>query len=651
MKFEVFDKLLDAVLVVDQDKSIVYSNEAFATMIGVSLKRLKVGKKGHEFIEFQDKDIFLMPNGSWGKDVATLYKEFKFETKKGNKGEASVAVIPVTGDQETPVWVHFMRDMTLEIQLQKKYRAELEQKEDVIEDLKKAQAELQKYSKNLEHMVEERTEELRKANTFVETMINSLGQGLLVFNKNNECLPRFTKACIDLFPIKPALKTKVWDILNLDEKKTKSFIKWSESIFSEILPFEDMAGLGPSFVEGPEQKYVSLEYYPFREDDGSLAGIVTVATDKTKEQQATREAQRQQEYANMIVKLVKNKNQFLTFVSDGRRMIDFLLEITSTHTTDQKANEERVHLSEILLLLHSIKGGAGVYSITKIFELAHEIESSLEPFKKLDKSEFLKYLPKFHEDIVKLHTILENYFKEYRAFLGDAIVDGESRIELKLKDLESFAGKMLEHHDPFELTQTFEENFIKQPAFELLSNYSDRVIELAQQNGKKMHPIQFEGKEVKVKGDYFGELFTNLVHAFSNVVIHGLESPEERMQNGKDEFGQIKVIFFPYLNQDKKWMKIIIEDDGRGIDPQIIVKKLKKNGMTDEQLLNKTSLDIVQHIFDDSFSTAETVTNLAGRGVGMSAIKASVEHLNGNLVMETLPGLGCKLIIDVPDFN
>jgi two-component system chemotaxis sensor kinase CheA len=642
LDFSVFDKLLDSVLVVDEKKAIVYCNEAFATMIGVSIKRLKPGKMGHEFLTFEDPSVFLMPEGNWGKDSATLYKEFAFETKKGNKGEASIAVIPVkVADQSC--WVHYMRDMTLEIQLQKKYRAELEQKEGVIDDLKDAQAELQKYSKNLEQMVEARTEELRKANKFVQTMIDSLGQGLLVFNKENECMPTFTKACVELFPGQPEQGKKIWDIMELGEDKARSFKKWSDSVFSEILPFEDLSGLGPANVDGEDDQYIALEYHPFREDDGSLAGVVTVATDKTKEHQATKEAEKQQEYANMVIKLVKNKNQFLSFVKDSRKMIDHLVHVTS------EGNEDELDFNEILLLMHSIKGGAGVYSITKIFEMAHDYETGLEPYKERDPSEFLEYLPTFHQQILNIKKTLENYFKDYRYFLGDAIVDGFARVEIKLKDLHDFGDRLTSGEDGFLLKQKFEEQFVKQPAYSLLGNYSDRVIEIAENNGKKMNPITFHGKNVRINTEYYSELFTNLVHAFSNAVIHGLENPDDRKMNGKQETGQMNVNFYPYFSQGKKWMKISIEDDGRGIDPSIIRKKLIEKGLSEEEVESESELEIIQHIFDDSFSTAEAVSNIAGRGVGMNAIKASVLNMGGELVMESVKGQGCKLIIDVPD--
>ena len=102
----------------------------------------------------------------------------------------------------------------------------------------KAMADLEDYAKNLEKKVESRTAELRSANHLLEAILNSLGQGFLIFDEKGNCLPIYSKICEKILETNPT-KKKIWNVLKLSEQQAEEFKNWSKLVFEEVLPFED----------------------------------------------------------------------------------------------------------------------------------------------------------------------------------------------------------------------------------------------------------------------------------------------------------------------------------------------------------------------------------------------------------------------------
>jgi len=136
-----------------------------------------------------------------------------------------------------------------------------------------------------------------------------------------------------------------------------------------------------------------------------------------------------------------------------------------------------------------------------------------------------------------------------------------------------------------------------------------------------------------------------LVHLLRNCIDHGIEKPEEREKIGKARVGTIKLI----AQRQENHTTIIIEDDGRGIDPEVIKKKGLEKGIISQEdaykLNDEESMDL---IFVSGFSTAEKVTETSGRGVGMDAVKASIGSLGGSIKIDSKVGVGTKITLQLP---
>jgi two-component system chemotaxis sensor kinase CheA len=180
------------------------------------------------------------------------------------------------------------------------------------------------------------------------------------------------------------------------------------------------------------------------------------------------------------------------------------------------------------------------------------------------------------------------------------------------------------------------------PIRNVFERFPRLVRDIARQQGKQIDLI-VEGEETRVDKAIIDEIGEPLVHMIRNSVDHGLESPAERKARGKSPVGTILLSAAQESNQ----VVITIADDGRGIDAGAVRRKAIARGLLgpDEVV---TDREAVQFIFAEGFSTADSVTDLSGRGVGLDVVLKCTERLNGLIEAETMPGAGTKFTIQLP---
>jgi two-component system chemotaxis sensor kinase CheA len=170
-----------------------------------------------------------------------------------------------------------------------------------------------------------------------------------------------------------------------------------------------------------------------------------------------------------------------------------------------------------------------------------------------------------------------------------------------------------------------------------------RLVRDLAKNSEKKVQLEMSGEETEIDRNVVEELYEPLVHMVRNAVDHGLETPAERLEAGKGESGRIK------LQAYHKGGHIIVEisDDGRGMDPERILEKAKSKGLVSEDLV-LSEAEIYNLIFEPGFSTAENVTDVSGRGVGLDVVKRGLEKLRGKLDITSYPGQGSTFVISLP---
>jgi len=171
-----------------------------------------------------------------------------------------------------------------------------------------------------------------------------------------------------------------------------------------------------------------------------------------------------------------------------------------------------------------------------------------------------------------------------------------------------------------------------------------RVVRDVSQKTDKPIELILSGEDTEVDKTMVDKLSEPLIHLLRNSVDHGIEATvEERIAAGKEPEGNI------YLSASHKGSSFVIEisDDGRGIDTQKILRKAREKGFAKEDV-NYTDEEIVEFLFHAGFSTAEAITDISGRGVGLDAVKRSIEDLRGKITVETEFGVGSTFKIILP---
>jgi two-component system, chemotaxis family, sensor kinase CheA len=170
------------------------------------------------------------------------------------------------------------------------------------------------------------------------------------------------------------------------------------------------------------------------------------------------------------------------------------------------------------------------------------------------------------------------------------------------------------------------------------------VRDLSNKLGKEVRLV-FEGEETEADKNIIEALADPLIHIVRNSLDHGLETPEVRLAAGKTGTGTLTI----RAAQEADRVVIEIRDDGKGIDPALIKRKAYEKGIIDEATLERISdREAVNLVFAAGFSTAETVSDLSGRGVGMDVVRSGVERVGGSIQLESAAGKGTHLRISLP---
>ena len=168
------------------------------------------------------------------------------------------------------------------------------------------------------------------------------------------------------------------------------------------------------------------------------------------------------------------------------------------------------------------------------------------------------------------------------------------------------------------------------------------VRDLGARSGKRIEFVA-EGEETEIDRNMVDFLGDPLVHMVRNSVDHGIEPPEERRAAGKPETGTVRLSAYHASGN----VVVALRDDGRGLNREKIVRKAMQQGLiaTAEGMSDK---DVYELIFAPGFSTADQVTDVSGRGVGMDVVRRNIEALRGRIEIQSVPGQGTTFLVRLP---
>ena len=178
------------------------------------------------------------------------------------------------------------------------------------------------------------------------------------------------------------------------------------------------------------------------------------------------------------------------------------------------------------------------------------------------------------------------------------------------------------------------------------SNYAERYYRIARQVAEDMDKkaqLDIQGLDVEIDRNILEKINPPLEHMLRNAIAHGIEAPAERKQAGKPEAGQVSV----QLRQESNEVIITVSDDGRGLDlPRIRAEAQRLGLIQQNEVLDEDK--IISLIFKQGLSTTDTVSDIAGRGIGLDVVKNEISLLGGRISVNSVPGQGTAFTIHLP---
>lgn len=489
------------------------------------------------------------------------------------------------------------------------------------EKVKYLLVELRRYNTQLEAMVEERTKELQKLTDIQNAMLNSLGQGFVTIDKEYKINSVYSKAAVDMFEVTPSEVTPT-EILGIKEEEAQSFKDLYAMAFENMLDFDDVSKLNPELRSNSKNQKIFLSYAPIRNGEtGNLDYVMVIGTDKTAELESLEKFKKEWAFSQMITKMASNRFSLIKVISESLSMLKQAVQAVEQN--------KQYAVREVQRLVHTVKGSFSYFYIDEVTALAHDFETFLTPY--YDNQETPDELKlSMLEKIMGIQVAIECYIDHFDNILQ--YKDANSSRLIAIKDLDQFSHKLRSTHPA--LYMDFKNQFYRTKIEPFFQMYPTIVKDLGIKLNKEVRFV-LEGGQLDLPEGNWGEMFQQFIHVVRNSMDHGIETPAEREASGKSSMGEIRFKF----EVSGEMLRVTLSDDGRGLDWTKIAKK--DPTVTSEQ-------DAINRIKDGGISSKDEVSDISGRGVGVSAVFSVAKSWDVKAELVNNLGHGMKIIIEIP---
>lgn len=280
---------------------------------------------------------------------------------------------------------------------------------------------------------------------------------------------------------------------------------------------------------------------------------------------------------------------------------------------------------------------------------------SAEPAKKEPRSDVKAKVNNTPEsskqsEIAKTMRVSEKSIDNFLSYVGELIVVGEMynylQKNITTEEISDLAKDFRRVNQTFKnLSSNLQSSImeIRKVPMKSILQKSPRIVRDIASSTEKDIEVEIIGQQVEVDKRIVEMLDAPLTHMVRNAADHGIEPKQERMKIGKNQRGKIKI----EIIEESEYVSLKISDDGRGLNLDKIKEKAVKNGVIkqDQPLTNEQLVDL---IFAPGVSTAEKVTDVSGRGVGMDVVRQNINQANGKITINTKSGQGSEFIITMP---
>jgi len=458
----------------------------------------------------------------------------------------------------------------------------------------------------------------------IQSLLDVTGDGFLSFGPDYMVRPEYSRACEIIFGAEIAGK-RFPDLLYVEEQSKRDFTDGLDLYFTgkarpevifDLLDREVLVG----------ERVIELD---FRAIDEST--VMCSLSDATGQKQLEAQVEEQERRRSLILRVVSNRTHFGSFVDEAEALFQML------DAASRGEGEVAMDSEELLMNLHTFKGNANFLGFSRTGSVAHDLEDQLAAMEILDSefdftSEVFVLKRQFYDE---LNIVTDTLGKQWLEDIETVNVPSRyvRKVEQYVKNRYSADSQLVQAL----------EGFRRVPLSSLFSRFPALINDIAASRGRKVKSVEIRGGEFKVLPERFEPVVNSLTHVARNMIDHGIESPAEREMKGKDPAGEIRI----ELRDTGEVVEIEMSDDGQGIPTGAIEQRARAQGLiADGQEVSRR--DLLALIFKPGFSTAEMVTTVSGRGVGLSAVHEAVRRAGGKISVETKAGRGSRFRVSLP---
>jgi HPt (histidine-containing phosphotransfer) domain-containing protein len=465
---------------------------------------------------------------------------------------------------------------------------------------------LESLNANLEDKVAARTEALVARDRAMQRVLDSMDEGLATVSRDGTLRPERSNAFTAWFGDPGA--QPLWQVLfPEDAERAAGYACGFQQLVDDLLPFEVAVDQLPSQLERDGKSY-RIELRPVHEH-GKLDAVLLVVHDITAQLAALRAECAAREDHKLLANLLRDRRGFRRSVEELEGLI-----ATARDTGDRTV---RAHA------LHTLKGNAAVLGFATLATQTHAVEDELAAEGEIAAASF---------------AALEHGFHDALRRIQDLVSDARDRIDIDTRDYGRLIDQ-LQHHAAYDEILTLVEGWQREPVDNLLADLASHARRLAEQLGKRVQVV-VEGNGIRVVDDGLRTFCGSLVHAVRNAVDHGIEAPEARVARGKRATGLLRL---RASVAETGALIVSVTDDGGGVDIERVRARAQALGLPHE-----TTGEVLEALFSNGLTTCDHVTELSGRGIGASAVRAACRELGGDAQMITDPEHGSELRCVLP---
>lgn len=513
---------------------------------------------------------------------------------------------------------------------------------------------LQELNESLDHRVKEQTAKLAEEKRQITILLDNMKQAVFRVNTDSKIVAPISEYSKEIFGVDIEGKN-VFDVVfsqgDLDTGTQESVrsalhMAYGESSLQWMLS-EPTLPLKLRLEKF--SKTVRLAYEPLYTSSDELSHILFVLEEVTELERLEEQRKKKDKELALLRSFAstseKERSDYFSVLSNQLQSVESQL----------KAPLSKESLTEIYRTLHTIKGNARMLQFDEVAETTHIFENQISSL--LDNLKSKLPLEKLEVDKAKqlAKTLREVCVKTANTgvhFFGTALVlatkqgsKGEQNqyhhvLKENLETLQLVVQNIQQRHNSTHVHQISQA--VEQLLYVDLRDGFERlppmVKEISNNLGKRVKLV-FEGDNLSVPPSLQKRITDALIQVVRNSLDHGLEPPKERADAGKSKEGLIKVFWQARAGGD---LSILIKDDGRGIDTERVLKKAWDIGIIAKDS-RPSDKEVIQLIFEPTLSTSEQVSDISGRGVGMTVIGDIVKDLKGQVEVNSVLGRGTEI--------